>query len=76
MQTEVCVFVDRYLTRHGLGPVTGYNLEGDAASHLPLCQQIKCYILSYMLTEKHAKKHEQPATLNTQINGKSQQEEV
>ncbi len=37
----MCVFLTPYLTRHGLGPVTGYNLEGDAAPHLPLCQQEK-----------------------------------
>lgn len=26
-----------YLTRHGLGAVTGYNLESDASPHFPLC---------------------------------------
>lgn len=28
-----------HLTGHGLGAVTGDDLEGDAASHLPLCGQ-------------------------------------
>lgn len=37
----VCVFLILYLTRHGLGPVTGYNLEGDATPHLPLFGQGK-----------------------------------
>lgn len=38
-----CLFLIPYLTRHGLGPVTRYDLEGDATSHLLLCgQEKKC----------------------------------
>lgn len=34
---HICKCVITYLTTHGLGPVTGDNLEGDATPHLPLC---------------------------------------
>lgn len=50
MYASVCVFLIPYLTRHGLGAVTGYNLKGDATSHLPLCGQgRKCVLVLFPL---------------------------